>query len=63
MRNVSREVLVACVDCETPYVGFYDEDGELRTEGGPGCHKCEGSNLREITADEVHGDSGGREPM
>lgn len=50
-------VLLVCVDCGTPYSGQSDEEGTLRVEGGPGCLRCGGTNLRQITPEEISGDA------
>ena len=55
---MGRRVLALCTDCGTPYAGFYD-DGEttLLVDGASVCPSCEGTTLREITADEIGGES------
>lgn len=51
---MSRErTVVQCAGCDTPTVGYYDEAENLRIQGRVGCPNCGGTNLQEITPDDL----------
>lgn len=45
--------VVQCVGCETPTVGYYDRAENLRIQGRLACPNCGGTDLREITPDDL----------
>ncbi|GAB7020419.1 hypothetical protein [Halostagnicola bangensis] len=51
----TKRVLAVCRDCGRPSTAKYIADGSMQVVGTVGCPNCGGTDLRELSAEEVVG--------